>query len=153
MTAPEVSIVNDQDRLSISADAVVSLVRHVLDAESCVEGVEVAFVDDVCQSDLHLRFLGVAGPTDVITFPLDDDTPGGGLGEVVISTDTAVRQAADHPEAPIDGDPNREVLLYVVHGVLHLLGYDDLDEDSAATMSRRQDELFAAWWAMNGTTQ
>jgi probable rRNA maturation factor len=63
--------------------------------------------------------MGLDRATDVLAFPLAD-APGGLLGEVVASAETARREAAARGLAPAD-----ELLLYVVHGVLHLLGFDD----------------------------
>lgn len=84
----------------------------------------IAVVDDVQMAELHRRHLGKTGPTDVLSFPLYelDEALEQGLpfGEVVVSADTAIRQARErgHP-------PSFELCLYVVHGVLHLLGFDD----------------------------
>lgn len=142
--SPEISVVDRQSRIPIDPDAVRSLVQSVLAAEGVEASVEVAFVDDETIADLHLRFLDIPGPTDVITFPLeDDDEVHGGpreLGEVVVSTDTALRQG---PEYGVD--PLEEALLYVVHGVLHLLGHDDREEADAAHMAERQRALLDRW--------
>ncbi|MEM7260488.1 MAG: rRNA maturation RNase YbeY [Planctomycetota bacterium] len=147
----EVSVHDRQAALSLDPAAIEQLVRHVLSAEGADDAsIEIAIVDDETQSDLHLRFLSIPGPTDVITFPWEEEfTPHGSpvLGEVVVSAETAIRQAGDHPEPPIEGDPLRECLLYVVHGTLHLLGYDDLTPEDAQRMAARQDELFREWWS------
>jgi probable rRNA maturation factor len=79
----------------------------------------VALVDDREIRRLHRDHLGLDSPTDVLAFPLGG-APGGLLGEVVASAETAARIARER------GHPAREeLLLYVVHGVLHLLGFDD----------------------------
>ena len=102
-------------------------------------GLSVTVVDDPAIAELHARYLGVSGATDVISFPLDDDFPGEALvGEVVVSADTAEREAGER------GLPFAEELLrYVVHGTLHLLGYDDQDPDDHRRMHARQEELLA----------
>jgi len=79
----------------------------------------VALVDDRAIARLHRDHLGIDGATDVLAFPLSG-SPGGALGEVVASAETARREAAARGVAPAD-----ELLLYVVHSVLHLLGFDD----------------------------
>jgi probable rRNA maturation factor len=73
--------------------------------------VVVALVDDARMAELHERFLGQAGPTDVLSFP---------HGEIVVSADTACREARARGIPPL-----QELVLYVVHGALHLAGYDD----------------------------
>lgn len=73
--------------------------------------VVVALVDDKTIAELHERFLDKPGPTDVLSFP---------HGEIVVSGDTASREAKRRGVAPI-----HELVLYVVHGALHLKGYDD----------------------------
>ena len=79
----------------------------------------VALVADRAIRRLHRDHSGLDTPTDVLSFPLDG-SPGGMLGEVVASAETARREARSRGHAPGD-----ELLLYVVHGVLHLLGFDD----------------------------
>ena len=142
-----VSVVDRQTLLPIDERAVQSLVTFALEAEDARGSVEVAFVDDATIADLHERFMQIPGPTDVITFPLADDDPPetgeageSGLGEIVVSTETAQRQGPEWGLEPLD-----EAYLYVVHGVLHLLGYDDLEEGEAEAMATRQREIFDAW--------
>ncbi|MEM7166743.1 MAG: rRNA maturation RNase YbeY, partial [Planctomycetota bacterium] len=143
-----VTITDQQQSLSIDEEQVESLVIHALEQEKGTGRVEVVFVDDATIADLHQKFLGVEGATDVITFPATTagETNGeppesdGLLGEVVVSTDTAVRQA---PE--FSGDPMHESYLYVVHGVLHLLGYDDRDPAARKKMEARQVQLLEDW--------
>jgi probable rRNA maturation factor len=87
-------------------------------------------------ADLHQRYMGIAGPTDVITFPGDDPDSGGHLGDIAVSVDTAREQARDagHP-------PGREIAYLCLHGLLHLAGYDDVDEDARYRMHRYQEDL------------
>ena len=118
------------------------------------------FVDEKSMADLNERFLGRDGPTDVLAFPMDDeliesgrqpDQGGRGpgspaepsdapilVGDVVICPQVAERQAQEH-SVPLDD----ELTLLVVHGVLHLLGFDHEDDDEAAVMERRERELMA----------
>jgi probable rRNA maturation factor len=79
----------------------------------------IALVDDRAIRRLHKEHLGLDSATDVLAFPLAG-APGGALGEVVASAETARREASARGHAPA-----AELLLYVVHGLLHLLGFDD----------------------------
>ncbi|MCI0652671.1 MAG: rRNA maturation RNase YbeY, partial [Planctomycetes bacterium] len=146
---PHVSIANRQRLIPIPRREVAALVRYALAEEGIRDGVDVAFVDDAEIAALHERFLGATMPTDVITFPLRGEGPGAPndgerepLGEVVVSTETAIRQAPRHRSSPI-----RETLLYVVHGVLHLTGYDDRTGAARRRMKKRERELLAGWLA------
>jgi probable rRNA maturation factor len=102
----------------------------VADAE-----LSLSLVTDEEMAELHERYLGLPGPTDVLSFPLDeDDRDEDGvrlLGDVVVAPSVAARDA---PE-----DPAAELRLLVVHGILHLLGHDHLrDEDRARMWARQQ---------------
>lgn len=108
---------------------------QVLKDEGCSPSfsLSVRLTGDAEISSLHSQWMGVDGPTDVISFPQDDptgpDEPDPCLGDVVVSVDTARRQAADRGH-----DLSCEVMLLAVHGTLHLLGYDDLTESAARRM-------------------
>ncbi|MEX2102262.1 MAG: rRNA maturation RNase YbeY [Actinomycetota bacterium] len=99
----------------------------------------ISLVADDEIAELHERFMGEPGPTDVLSFGFDDEddrAPGGAplLGDVVISPATAVRNAAEH-----GNDPTGEVRLLLAHGVLHLLGYTHDEEIDRARMWERQE--------------
>ena len=149
-SAVEVSVTDEQSAVSIDGDDVVSLVRFVLADARSGGRVGVLFVDDPTIAELNQRFLGISGPTDVITFPLEEATgtaspgdPGRAIdGEIVVSTETAVRQAPLY-----DLETLEETLVYVVHGLLHLLGEDDLQEAAAGRMASRQRQLLQRWMA------
>jgi probable rRNA maturation factor len=94
-----------------------------------------SFVDEDEIAELHERYMQEPGPTDVLSFPLDDDDVDEQgvrlLGDVVISPAVAAR---NNP-----GDPGAELRLLVVHGVLHVLGYDhETDTDRAEMWSRQE---------------
>jgi probable rRNA maturation factor len=76
---------------------------------------------------LNLRFLDRDEATDVLAFPLEEDE-----GEVVVSAERALAIAKE-----LGVDPEAELMLYVVHGILHLVGYDDHDADEARRMHAR----------------
>lgn len=99
-------------------------------------------VEDQQMSQLHQQFSNVPGTTDVLTFDLRphpltlNDPPSHLEGEIIICFDEATRRAKemDHPV-------KYELLLYFVHGILHLLGYDDHDENDHRIMHQREDQL------------
>lgn len=96
-----------------------------------------ALVGDVRMSDLHERFLGVSGPTDVLTFELDNDARGRvTAGEVVICVPEAVRQSRRHRIAV-----RNELLLYALHGMLHLSGFDDTTKPGYRKMHAMEDKV------------
>lgn len=95
-----------------------------------LEEIEITLIDDAEIGRVHADFLGDPEPTDVITFH---------HGEILISADTAVRQAAEHGETP-----DRELALYAVHGLLHLAGWEDHDPAEASAMADRQSAILAA---------
>jgi probable rRNA maturation factor len=97
----------------------------------------VVFVGDRQMSDLHFRFMAIAGPTDVLTFPLEFNANGQPIsGEVVICIPEARRVAREH------GTPlSHELLLYAVHGMLHLCGYGDRTAREFKIMHRTEDDL------------
>ena len=143
-----VVVTDQQDLLVIPTEAIEAVVGFTLAHENASGSVEVVLVDDELISDLHDRYLSDPTPTDVITFPYDDEEtpelPGEPrvLGEIVVSTETARRQAPDYL-----GNPVIESLLYVIHGVLHLLGYDDHAEADRSKMDAAQHAILEAWEA------
>jgi probable rRNA maturation factor len=92
--------------------------------------VEVAIVSDRVIADVHRRFMEIAGPTDVITFD---------HGEIVVSAQTAAHQATEFGHTV-----DQEVALYIIHGLLHLNGYDDRSEGDAVRMRRAQERILQA---------
>ena len=123
----------------------VVLEKLVLD-HSRVGTVSVVFVDDPEIQRVHRDFFGVDTPTDVVTFPSTngepssstDSTPDelladGLLGEILVSVDTARREASARG-LPLE----RELALYSIHGVLHILGYDDKEKAARQRMRRME---------------
>jgi probable rRNA maturation factor len=118
---------DEQRAVPVPAAAVRRLARRLLGRRS----LSLAFVSDAVIRRLNRDFLGHDFATDVLAFPLGD---GGVFGEVVVSGETARR------EARARGIPGEEELLrYVAHGILHLLGYDDHAPAERARMWRRQE--------------
>lgn len=96
-----------------------------------------ALVGDARMAALHQRFMDIPGPTDVLTFELDHDPRGRvTAGEVVVCVPYALRQAR-HTGVP----PRDELLLYALHGMLHLCGFDDRTARDFATMHHREDQI------------
>ena len=117
------------------------LEEHLRAACALIEEVpdvlSVAVVDEETMSGIHERFLGKAGPTDVISFPLESREDGRVVeGEVVVCLDVAQRESAARIHSV-----DRELLLYALHGLLHLSGYDDSGGHDALRMHAREDEI------------
>ena len=129
----EVAINDDQETLVIDPDQLRRAISTILgDAGLETATISLAVVDDPTMHELNRRFLKHNYPTDVLSFVLEDD--GQKLdGEVIVSADYAVRSAPDYGWSAAD-----ELLLYVIHGTLHLVGYDDLDDESCAKMRERE---------------
>lgn len=113
-------------------------------------GVTVVVVDDGRMAELHERYHGDASTTDVLSFDLRDESGGGSAieGDLVLCADEARRQAQRRGHAL-----RVELLLYGLHGLLHLLGYDDHAPAEARRMHQREDELLtqAGFGAVYGT--
>ena len=140
MARARIQVADLQKRYRTDPRRVRSLARSVLAAEGKAgRALSVALVNDDEIARIHLDFLGVPGPTDVVSFPLEDEQDDL-LGEVVVSTDTAAREARKR-KLTLD----REVLLYVVHGILHLCGYDDVSRKDETLMRKRECEVLADW--------
>jgi probable rRNA maturation factor len=96
-----------------------------------------AFVGDARMSQLHEEFMAIPGPTDVLTFPLDQDARRRvTAGEVVVCVPEATRRAKEH-KVPLE----RELLLYALHGLLHLCGYDDRTARDYRRIHRTEDMI------------
>jgi probable rRNA maturation factor len=121
-------LVSDRQSHHVDPDALARLAADVLTAEGRADAeLSLSFVDEDEMADLHVRYMGEPGPTDVLSFPLDED---GLVGDVVVCPAVAARANPDDPEG--------ELRLLVVHGVLHLLGYDHEEDEERAAMWERQ---------------
>lgn len=99
----------------------------------------IVLTNDVQLRELNLRWMGINAPTDVLSFPADEDDPETGsryLGDILISVETAARQAA-RAGHPLEA----EVQLLTVHGILHLLGHGHAEEEEKARMWAAQAEI------------
>lgn len=113
----------------------------------------ITLVDEETMTQLHVEWMGEPGPTDVLSFPMDElrepgpgsDPPNGVLGDVVLCPAVAGRQAvaAGH-------SAQHELRILLTHGVLHLLGHDHADPDQERVMLSRQRELVERYEDLEG---
>ncbi len=152
---------DEQSEVSVDLLRWTALARGALSDEGVRGAAEVSliFADEIAMAELNLQFMGKSGPTDVLSFPIDDepaptgrvpDSGGSGpgdppeiempqlVGDIVICPSVAAKNAVDH-ECTLDD----ELALLVVHGVLHLLGWDHMIESEADAMEAREVELLA----------
>lgn len=133
----------------------VALAASVLRDEGVAAGeLGLRFVDPGPMAELNLAHMGAPGPTDVLAFPIDagdgaDGSPQAAgaarlLGDVVVCPAYAAAQAPDHAGEGHDGSLADELALLVVHGVLHVLGYDHACTEDATVMRDREQQLLAA---------
>jgi len=161
--AVEVFVADEQTDHRLEHLRWLHLAEKVLAAEGVRGDAElsVLFVDEQAMSDLNQRFHASDGPTDVLAFPIDEEPSEGGrspdsggtgpgympaepadlpmlLGDVVICPAVAARNAPEH-----DNTFEDEIALLLVHGILHLMGMDHLDDEEADAMEARERELLA----------
>lgn len=135
----EIDVSDSQSRVAVDRAALGALVERVLRGEGIEAAtISLAIVDDPTIHRVNRDHLNHDEPTDVVTFDLSDEGDDRLRGELVVSAETAARVAAE-----IGVEPRDELALYVVHGLLHLCGCDDLDEESAAEMRLREDAAMA----------
>ena len=149
-----IEVVNESD-VEVDVEALGAQARFVLDRLRIHPQAElsVVLVDEAAMSDLHVRWMNEPGPTDVLSFPMDelrqpqdDEEPEPGmLGDVVICPQVATRQAlaAGHHR-------DDEMALLLTHGILHLLGYDHAEAEEHAEMFGLQARLLAEWVGHSG---
>lgn len=129
----QIAITNEHDRLKIDLARLRKAVEAVFAGERIAEGeISVAVVDDAAIHELNRRWLAHDEPTDVLSFVLEE-SEGYREGEIIVSADTAQARAAEFGWSPED-----ELLLYVVHGALHIAGYDDKEPADREQMRDRE---------------
>ncbi len=143
----QVSIVSHREPEQLNFEAFEQLARFVLSMEGVPEMTElsIALVDEDEMAHLNSQYRGIDGPTDVLSFGCDDPCPAPGdepitLGDVVIAPALAERQAAE-----LGHSVEHELDVLLVHGVLHLLGYDHEAADDAGAMAARESALLEAY--------
>ena len=144
--------IRNESGVSVDEAALAALARHVLDEMRIhpLAELSVLLVDTPTITDLHQRWMGEEGPTDVLSFPMDELRPGregvpsepGLLGDVVLCPEVAVEQArtAGH-------SAEEELLLLTTHGILHLLGFDHAEPEEEKEMFALQRRLLLTFLA------
>jgi probable rRNA maturation factor len=144
--------VNNESGVEVDETEIVALARHVLAGMRVHPQAElsVVLVDETAMEQLHVQWMDEPGPTDVLSFPMDElrpgsdgeDSPAGLLGDVVLCPQVAAKQArqAGHSTA-------EELLLLTTHGILHLLGYDHAEPDEEKEMFALQRRLLLTFLA------
>jgi len=134
----KVQISSEQNALECPHEAIRRVLSAALRREGKSAELSVALVDDHRMAELNRRYLGREGVTDVLAFPYGEGADEI-EGEIVVNAELALRRGAGRPHGP-----EGELMLYVVHGVLHLLGYDDHRQDDVRRMRRREQAVLAA---------
>jgi probable rRNA maturation factor len=136
-----ISVSNRQRRVKVTARDVRAVIAAVYAAEKAGEpDISVALVNDRVIREVNREYLDHDWATDSIAFSYEDDpSPDAVTGEVIVSGETALRVAEE-----LGKDPRYELLLYVAHGTLHLLGWDDETPAMRRRMNARADRILRA---------
>ncbi len=146
--------VSNESGVDVSEEELISVARYVIRKMNVNPGAELSMVllDLAAMADLHMRWMDLPGPTDVMSFPMDELEPGGRpdapepgpsmLGDIVLCPQFAAEQAAAAGHSL-----GHELALLTVHGVLHLLGYDHAEPDEEKEMFALQRQLLEEWVA------
>ncbi|MFI6812283.1 rRNA maturation RNase YbeY [Nonomuraea sp. NPDC050328] len=147
--------VNNESGVEVDEQRMIALAGHVLAAMDVNPLAELSLivVDEDHMAELHEKWMGEPGPTDVLSFPMDELRPGGGargdgegpvdpalLGDVVLCPTVAEQQAAEAGHSTQD-----ELDLLLTHGILHLLGYDHAEPEEHKEMFGLQAKLLEEW--------
>jgi probable rRNA maturation factor len=149
-----VEVLNETE-YAADAPELVALSRYVMgelrvhpQADLCI-----TLVDEAAMETLHVQWMDLPGPTDVMSFPMDELRPGrdeqepqeGVLGDIVLCPAVAAKQAAEAGHAT-----EEELLLLTTHGILHLLGFDHAEPDEEREMFELQRQLLLTFLATRG---
>ncbi|MEO6019084.1 MAG: rRNA maturation RNase YbeY [Knoellia sp.] len=149
-----IDVLNETD-FALDELELVACARYVLgemkvhaQADLCLR-----LVDEAAMETLHVQWMDLPGPTDVMSFPMDELRPGsedddleeGVLGDIVLCPSVAQKQAVDAGHAT-----EEELLLLTTHGILHLLGYDHAEPDEEREMFELQRQLLLTFLATRG---
>jgi len=133
-----IEITDQQDTLGVDKALIRQAIENILHEEEIdAAQISVALVDDPTIRRLHKDYLDDDTPTDVMSFVLEDGEDGL-EGEVIASADTARARAPEYA-----WPPENELLLYVIHGTLHLVGYDDTNSETRPEMRRQESSHLA----------
>lgn len=149
-----IDVLNETDAV-LGELELVAISRYVLEqmrvhprAELCIR-----LVDEAAMETLHVQWMDLPGPTDVMSFPMDELRPGregsepqeGMLGDIVLCPSVAAKQAREAGHAT-----EEELLLLTTHGILHLLGFDHAEPDEEKEMFELQRQLLLTFLATRG---
>ena len=146
--------VANESGLDVSEEELISVARFVIDKMNVNPAAELSMVllDSNSMADLHMRWMDLPGPTDVMSFPMDELEPGGRpdapepgpavLGDIVLCPEFAAEQAAAAGHSL-----GHELALLTIHGVLHLLGFDHAEPAEEKEMFALQRQLLEEWVA------
>ena len=142
--------INNESGIEADELGLVELSRYALDQLRIhpQADLSILLVDEATMADYHVRFMDLPGPTDVLSFPMDElrpprddeDPPLGLLGDIVLCPTVTAAQAADNGRT---ADGEADYLL--VHGLLHLLGHDHAEPEEKRVMFGLNDRIIAAW--------
>ena len=141
---------NNESGVEVDETRLVRLATFALDELRIHPEAELSIllVDEATMSHYHERFMGEPGPTDVLSFPMDElrqprddeDPPLGLLGDIVLCPTVTAAQAAENSRTP-EGEAD----YLLIHGLLHLLGHDHAEPEEKRVMFGLNDQIIAAW--------
>jgi len=144
--------INNESDVKVDEARILALATHALDEMHIHPDADLAivFVDEPAMEVLHVQWMDEPGPTDVLSFPMDelrpgqegDLTPPGLLGDIVVCPTVAIAQAATAGHDPIN-----EMLLLTTHGILHLLGFDHAEPEEEKAMFALQRSILESFYA------
>jgi rRNA maturation RNase YbeY len=144
--------VNNESNVPVDEAAIQRLITFALDSLHVHPDAEVAvvFVDEAAMEQLHVQWMDEPGPTDVLSFPMDElrpgteehETPAGLLGDIVVCPQVAQVQAEQAGHSLLD-----EIELLTAHGLLHLLGFDHAEPEEEREMFGLQRDILASFAA------
>jgi probable rRNA maturation factor len=150
--------INNESVVPVDETALLRLSAFALDYLHVHPDADLAIVlvDEAAMEQLHLQWMDEPGPTDVLSFPMDElrpgtedaMTPAGLLGDIVLCPQVAIAQAETAGHSPID-----EMLLLTTHGILHLLGFDHAEPEEEKEMFGVQREILAGFAAVERKTR
>ena len=144
--------VNNESAIEVDEVSIQRLLTYALDSLHVHPDADVAvvFVDEAAMEQLHVQWMDEPGPTDVLSFPMDElrpgteehETPAGLLGDIVVCPQVAQVQAEQAGHSTLD-----EIQLLTAHGLLHLLGFDHAEPEEEREMFGLQREILAGFAA------
>jgi probable rRNA maturation factor len=136
--------IDKQFQEEVDKEVLLELVGEVFEYQkiSSIAGLSIRVSDNATLQQINAKYLGIEAPTDVLSFPVEFEDPESGghyYGDIILSYEKAATQAESGGHATLD-----EIKLLVVHGILHLLGFDHANEKEKQEMWSAQDRLLAA---------